>query len=705
VIARLRVALPALATALALVLGVLGLATTSAEEGAAEARNVAANATPSASFTASHNNLNAVNDGTHSNSGAPETSYWGTWTATGRPESQFLQYDWIVPVQVDRTVVSFWTDVAPGSGANVTVPQSWELEYWDPTTAAWVPVPSPSGYGTSRTGANETTFDPVTTTRLRATFHAYPNGDGTSYSALGVSEWEVWGGIAEADPDTVIEVPVTHARTTPGITPELPGSLDVIRLNGRRTPVDVSWQEVDPATLVSGIEVEVTGDLAGLDRDALATIWVRETLATSIQALDDASVITTAGVRPALPSTVTASYDDGARDSGVAVVWEALSRADYAAEGFFAVAGAVEGTDLVPTAWVFVEPADGSTPTPAFKLATSPAEPNGAAGWFTSDVDLQVLPVDGAATAYEARIGEGDWGEVVDASVTIAGDGVHEVSVREAGAETAQTLTVRIDGTRPASAAAVAGRTVTLSASDETSGVERVEWRTDGEWTTYTEPVTVGDAATTFRHRAVDAAGNTEEAGVLELPAAELRAPVATVRPTVVGTPMVGRVLRARTGTWDVPDVHLSIQWLADGTPMRGATGTSYVVRRGDVGKVLAVLVTATKPQHAEGTARSASTARVAKAATRTRLDPARSKVRNGGSVRLSVRVSATGVVPAGKVRIYDRGRLVATLWLDAGGASTRVRLRGTRRHRLVATYAGTSWAAPSSDRAVVTVL
>ncbi|MBK1786272.1 ThuA domain-containing protein [Prauserella cavernicola] len=53
---------------------------------------------------------------------------------------------------------------------------------------------------------------------------------------------------------------------------------------------------------------------------------------------------------------------------------------------------------------------------------------------------------------------------------------------------------------------------VTLSATDEGSGVERIEWSLDGgEWTEYSEPVVItGDGEHTLLYRAVDAAGNVE---------------------------------------------------------------------------------------------------------------------------------------------------------------------------------------------------
>lgn len=53
---------------------------------------------------------------------------------------------------------------------------------------------------------------------------------------------------------------------------------------------------------------------------------------------------------------------------------------------------------------------------------------------------------------------------------------------------------------------------VTLTATDEGSGVERIEYSLDGgDWTTYTEPVVIsGDGEHTMLYRAVDKAGNVE---------------------------------------------------------------------------------------------------------------------------------------------------------------------------------------------------
>jgi hypothetical protein len=70
--------------------------------------------------------------------------------------------------------------------------------------------------------------------------------------------------------------------------------------------------------------------------------------------------------------------------------------------------------------------------------------------------------------------------------------------------------------------------------------------------------------------------------------------------------------------------------------------------------------------------------------------------------VKVTVRVRATGVTPVGRVRIYDRGHLVRTVGLAGGSATTRITITGPGRHRLVAKYSGTAWAAPSSRAKVV---
>jgi hypothetical protein len=85
------------------------------------------------------------------------------------------------------------------------------------------------------------------------------------------------------------------------------------------------------------------------------------------------------------------------------------------------------------------------------------------------------------------------------------------------------------------------------------------------------------------------------------------------VLPTISGDAIVGKKLTAEPGTWNDPSPVFAYQWLANSQPIPGARSSSYVLTDGDLGKSIAVVVTATKDgnAYAPGTATSASTAAV----------------------------------------------------------------------------------------------
>lgn len=147
-------------------------------------------AVASADYTAPWNRVGAVNDGLTVYAGGAQTDLWGTWTAPPRPASRWLQYTWPAPVRVSRASLDFWTDTTV-CGDGVATPSSWRLQYLDGT--AWRDVPSSSGYPVVRGAPSETTFGPVTTTALRAVLATCGASATGPWSAVGVSEWRVFG--------------------------------------------------------------------------------------------------------------------------------------------------------------------------------------------------------------------------------------------------------------------------------------------------------------------------------------------------------------------------------------------------------------------------------------------------------------------------------------------------------------------------------
>jgi len=75
--------------------------------------------------------------------------------------------------------------------------------------------------------------------------------------------------------------------------------------------------------------------------------------------------------------------------------------------------------------------------------------------------------------------------------------------------------------------------------------------------------------------------------------------------PTITGRPYVGGTLTAHPGTWNVTPEGIAYQWLADGTPISGATAATYTPTEANLDKHLTVRVTVSAAgyQNASGTA------------------------------------------------------------------------------------------------------
>jgi surface antigen len=74
--------------------------------------------------------------------------------------------------------------------------------------------------------------------------------------------------------------------------------------------------------------------------------------------------------------------------------------------------------------------------------------------------------------------------------------------------------------------------------------------------------------------------------------------------PEVTGTPRIGEVLTADTGSWRSATAY-DVQWLSGGTPIEGATGTTLTVTQALLDTRISVRVTATARGYLDGTATS----------------------------------------------------------------------------------------------------
>ncbi|MFB4283253.1 Ig-like domain-containing protein [Nonomuraea sp. MTCD27] len=295
--------------------------------------NVAPKATPTASYTSPWERIAAINDGIEpprSNDGA--NPRWGTWPQQG---TQWVQLEWPEPVRVNKAEVYFFDD-----GGGVRLPASWKIQQWDGDS--FEDVTGAGAYPKAIDTYNAVSFDTVTTSRLRVQLES-------GGASVGLLETRVY----EVPPDSVRPV---HVPTLAGTLPKLPDTVETAYADGTRGRAAVTWQQVTPDQVrTGGTSFTVAGLAEGVRQTAQATVYVRTTSAVTITSIAEEAVTTRAGVAPSLPKAVVATYNDGSKDSAVAVTWEAVAPERYAQPGTFTVTGQVAGTTIAAKATVTVE--------------------------------------------------------------------------------------------------------------------------------------------------------------------------------------------------------------------------------------------------------------------------------------------------------------------------------------------------------------
>lgn len=152
-------------------------------------------------------------------------------------------------------------------------------------------------------------------------------------------------------------------------------------------------------------------------------------------------------------------------------------------------------------------------------------------------------------------------------------------------------------------------------------------------------------------------------------------------RPTVTGVPRPGQTLTL-SDLGVSPAAGLDVQWLRNGTPVPGATSSTYLLTEADLGARVVARVTFTRPGYTTLVERVAAPARIR---VRPRFHVETTQPRPGRLV-VDVDVTARGVdTVEGALRVRVDGRLLAQLPLHRGGAILRLSLpRGWHKITLV---------------------
>jgi hypothetical protein len=156
-------------------LGVLSVAQSFAGE--AKGVNLAPVATPSSFYTSGDTTVEALNDGFIPRSSRDDSRRsYGNWPRVG---GQWVQYDWNQPISTKEIEVYWWDDQR-----GVRLPKACRLKYWD--GKEFIAVKNASGLGVAGDRFNPTTFDEVSTSKLRLEM------DSDAEFSTGVLEWRVY---------------------------------------------------------------------------------------------------------------------------------------------------------------------------------------------------------------------------------------------------------------------------------------------------------------------------------------------------------------------------------------------------------------------------------------------------------------------------------------------------------------------------------
>lgn len=187
--------------------------------------NLAVVAEPSCSYVSGDTSVTALNDENEPRSSRDRRlGSYGNWPRRG---TQWVQYDWSLPVSTKKIDVYFWDD-----RRGVRLPKACQLLYFN--GADFVPVSNPSGLGVAEHQYNTTTFDEVRTTKLRLEI------DSDGQYSTGILEWKVYDSGKSPDFPPRVNAGVDRVVILGGKT-YLNGTIKTL---GNKAAPAISWSKI-----------------------------------------------------------------------------------------------------------------------------------------------------------------------------------------------------------------------------------------------------------------------------------------------------------------------------------------------------------------------------------------------------------------------------------------------------------------------------
>ena len=161
------------------------------------------------------------------------------------------------------------------------------------------------------------------------------------------------------------------------------------------------------------------------------------------------------------------------------------------------------------------------------------------------------------------------------------------------------------------------------------------------------------------------------------------------VASAISGDPVVGETLRLAVGSTSPAYSTVAIQWLRDGTPIAGRTGTSYPVERADLGATLSARMTYKRPGYTD-LVETVTTVPVTEPVEPVKPTLKTSKKVKGKKLVVKVRVLADSQDPVtGQVELTEGKKLYALKTLNNG--KKKLVVKGLKKgfHSVKLTYLG----------------
>ena len=190
---------------------------------------------------------------------------------------------------------------------------------------------------------------------------------------------------------------------------------------------------------------------------------------------------------------------------------------------------------------------------PSTSKSVSPAA--NAAGWNASNVALTFTATANGSTVKDIRTSVNNAAEVIHngfiATVNLTTDGIHSIAYyatdTDGHNEVTQYTTVRIDTVKPVTTQSFASGKLTLTATDDRSGISKTYYKLDGAAEAeYSTPIDIPAGNHSVEYRSVDIAGNSETAKLFS-------SAVGVTSVSVVPTSVTGGTAATGTITLDAP--------------------------------------------------------------------------------------------------------------------------------------------------------